>query len=83
MQIHDSIKNSLYPYLSHSGPKINDPNRIPIGKMENSVPEAISSNLNFSFSPVATAPRVINAIPKSSIPAQAAKKTDLVLYISG
>jgi hypothetical protein len=44
MQIQDSANKILYPYLSHNGPKINEPINIPKGSIEKSAPEDISSN---------------------------------------
>jgi hypothetical protein len=81
MQRLERTKNNLYPYLSQSGPKMREPTNIPIGKIENKVPEAISSRLNFSFKPVATYPNVIRPIPKSNMPVQAAKKISFGLNI--
>ena len=60
---------------------MSEPANIPRGKMENNVPDEISSRLNFSFRPVATEPNVIRPTPKSNMPVQAAKKTNLVLYM--
>ena len=63
-----SRKIILKPYRSASGPKNNDPDKIPKGRIENSVPNAIASSENFSFRPGATEPSVINEMPKSNIP---------------
>jgi hypothetical protein len=55
---------------------------MPNGRMENKVPAAIPSRLNFVFRSVATEPSVINVIPKRNIPAQAAIKTKMFFFIS-
>jgi hypothetical protein len=49
--------------------------------MENNVAAVISSHWNFTVRSGAIDPRVMNVIPKSSIPAQAAANTILLLYI--
>jgi hypothetical protein len=74
----ESTKMTLYPYLSAKGPKSNDPDKIPKGKIENNVPNEIASSENFSRSPGAMEPNVISETPNSSIPRQAEKNMDRV-----
>src|SRR5205809_616553 len=71
----------LYPYLSHMGPKSNEPASIPNGNIEKSAPAATWSSWYFSCRSCTTDPSVIRLIPKNNIPVQAAAKIIFLLYI--
>ncbi len=63
------------------GPKKTEPVSMPMGKMENNVPDSMASKLNFCCRLIAIEPNVIKLIPNINIPRQADIKTRFFLYI--